>query len=218
VSLQSASCITSLEPHIVAVGFHWASTDEGSLQWGFLHKRWLLRSSPTLGSSLYFVLCPAVGFFAYMSLCTIENYTSLPFLELTQAIGCDVSYPKSSLRPSQLSLVGCPASPDFLYRLYQMLTYLPLLLELSRFIYAHSKSCFLMNRWTENHAIVESLMLERLLRSSNPTVSESSPCPLTTSLSATSTWFLNTSRDSDSITCLGSLCHCPAALSEKKIK
>ena len=36
------------------------------------------------------------------------------------------------------------------------------------------------------------------------------------SLSATSPRFLNTSRDSDSTTSLGSLCHCITALSEKK--
>ena len=36
------------------------------------------------------------------------------------------------------------------------------------------------------------------------------------SLSATSPWFLNTSRDSDSTTTLGSLCHCITSLSEKK--
>ena len=43
------------------------------------------------------------------------------------------------------------------------------------------------------------------------------PEPLlsTTSLSATSPHFLNTSRDSDSTTSLGSLCHCLTALSEE---
>jgi len=42
------------------------------------------------------------------------------------------------------------------------------------------------------------------------------PCPLPTSLSATSTWLLNTSRDGDSTTSLGSLCHCHTTPSEKK--
>jgi len=42
------------------------------------------------------------------------------------------------------------------------------------------------------------------------------PCPLTVSLSAPPTRSLNTSRDSDSTTSLGSLCHCLTTLSEKK--
>ena len=37
------------------------------------------------------------------------------------------------------------------------------------------------------------------------------------SLSATSTWFWNTSRDSDSTTSLDSLCHCSTTISEKKL-
>ena len=45
----------------------------------------------------------------------------------------------------------------------------------------------------------------------------SPPCLLTTSFSATSTLFLNTSRGGDSTTSLGSLCHCPNTLSENKI-
>jgi len=44
-------------------------------------------------------------------------------------------------------------------------------------------------------------------RSSSLTISPSPPCPLTMFLNATSTWFLNTSRDSDSTTSLGSLFH-----------
>ena len=42
------------------------------------------------------------------------------------------------------------------------------------------------------------------------------PYPLTMPLSATSTQLLNTSRDSDSTTSLGSLCQCTTTLSEKK--
>jgi len=42
------------------------------------------------------------------------------------------------------------------------------------------------------------------------------PCPLTVSLSATSTWFLNTSRDGDPTATLSSLCHCLSTLSEQK--
>ena len=49
---------------------------------------------------------------------------------------------------------------------------------------------------------------------SSPTVSPPPPCPLT--LSATSTRFLNTFRDSDPTTSLGSLCHCSTTLLEKK--
>ena len=39
------------------------------------------------------------------------------------------------------------------------------------------------------------------------------PCPLTTSLSATSTRFFNTSGDGDCTASLGSLCHCLTTLS-----
>ena len=53
-------------------------------------------------------------------------------------------------------------------------------------------------------------------RSSSPTISLSPPCPLTMSLSATSTRFLNASRDGDSTTSLGSLCQCLTTLSDKK--
>ena len=56
---------------------------------------------------------------------------------------------------------------------------------------------------------------KRPLRSSSSTLNPSPPCPLTTSLSATSPQFLNTSRDSDSTTSLGSLCQCPTTLTEK---
>ena len=38
-----------------------------------------------------------------------------------------------------------------------------------------------------------------------------------TALSATSTWLLDTSRDSDSTTSLGILCHCLTALPEDKL-
>lgn len=60
--LQSAPRVTSLERYVVS-GFHQAKTADVSLQWGFQYERWLLRSSPTLGSSLYFVLCHGVAFF-----------------------------------------------------------------------------------------------------------------------------------------------------------
>ena len=43
------------------------------------------------------------------------------------------------------------------------------------------------------------------------------PCPLPTSLSATSPWFWNTSRDGDPTTSLGSPFQCLTALSEKKL-
>ena len=42
------------------------------------------------------------------------------------------------------------------------------------------------------------------------------PCPLPMALSATSTRLWNTSKDGDSTTSLGSLCHCLTALAEKK--
>ena len=67
------------------------------------------------------------------------------------------------------------------------------------------------------HRITESYRLEgssgdHLVHPDNsPT-----PCPLTMPLSTTSPQFLNTSRDGDSTTSLGSLCHCSTALSEKK--
>jgi len=41
-------------------------------------------------------------------------------------------------------------------------------------------------------------------------------CPLPMALSATSTRLWNTSKDGDSTTSLGSLCHCLTALAEKK--
>ena len=54
------------------------------------------------------------------------------------------------------------------------------------------------------------------LNSPSPTTNPPSPCPLTMSLSATSTWFLNTPRDSDFTTLLGILFQCLTTLSEKK--
>ena len=56
---------------------------------------------------------------------------------------------------------------------------------------------------------------KRLLGSSSPT-STPSPCTHPMILSATSPQFLNTSRDGDSPTSLGSLCHCLTALLEDK--
>ena len=54
------------------------------------------------------------------------------------------------------------------------------------------------------------------MRSSSPTIYSSPAYQLTTSLSATFTSFLNTSRDGDPTTSLGSLCQCLTTLSEKK--
>jgi len=60
--------------------------------------------------------------------------------------------------------------------------------------------------------ITESLSLEMTTK---VTMSDHQPA-LAMSLSTTSECFLNTSRDGDSTTCLGSLCQCSTALSEKK--
>ena len=64
---------------------------------------------------------------------------------------------------------------------------------------------------SEVHRYIESqnhYSWERPVRSFSPTVNPSPPCPLTTSLSATSVLSLNTSRDSATTTSLGSLCQC----------
>ena len=55
----------------------------------------------------------------------------------------------------------------------------------------------------------------RPLPSSSPTINPPPPCPLTMSLSATSTQFLNNSRDGHSTTSLRSLCHLSTVLSKK---
>ena len=60
------------------------------------------------------------------------------------------------------------------------------------------------NKESENQRIAESLRLEKISKIICPTISP--PCPLTTSLSATSPQSLNISRDGDSTTSLGSLC------------
>jgi len=52
----------------------------------------------------------------------------------------------------------------------------------------------------------ESLRLEKSTEIVTSNGQAMPPCPLTTSLSATSPWFLNTSRDGDCTTSLGSLC------------
>jgi len=62
--------------------------------------------------------------------------------------------------------------------------------------------------------IIQSLWLERTFKITNSKHQPATPCSLPTSLSATSTWLLHTSRNST--TSLGSLCHCLTALSEKK--
>ena len=54
-----------------------------------------------------------------------------------------------------------------------------------------------------NHRIIVSLRLEKMSRIITSNSKSSPPCPLTTSLSATSPWFRNTSRDGDSTTSLG---------------
>jgi len=59
---------------------------------------------------------------------------------------------------------------------------------------------------TSSYRITESLQLEKTSKIIQPNAPL--PCLLTTSLSATSPWFLSTSRDGDSTTSLGSLCHC----------
>ena len=54
------------------------------------------------------------------------------------------------------------------------------------------------------HRITESLRLEKNSKIIQSNHHPTTPCPLTTSLSATSTQFLNTSRDSDATMSLGS--------------
>jgi len=65
-----------------------------------------------------------------------------------------------------------------------------------------------------NVRITESLRLEKT--SKIPKHNPSPPLPLTISLSAPSPWFLDTTRDGDSTTSLGSLCHCIITLLERK--
>lgn len=59
--------------------------------------------------------------------------------------------------------------------------------------------------------IVESFRLEKSSQLPSPTSDHPHP---PTSLSGTSPWLSNTSRDGDLITSLGSLCHCITTLSE----
>jgi len=66
------------------------------------------------------------------------------------------------------------------------------------------------------HRIIESLKLEKTAKIPKFNPSPSSLCPLTTSLSATSPCYWNTSRDSDTTTSLGSLCHCSTTPSKKR--
>ena len=56
---------------------------------------------------------------------------------------------------------------------------------------------------------------KRPLRPPSPT-QRTPPCPLTMALSARSPWFLNTSREGDCATSLGSPFQCLTTLSEKK--
>ena len=72
-------------------------------------------------------------------------------------------------------------------------------------------------KYSKNHRITESLRLENTTKIISSSPNPSAPCPLTTSLSATSPWFLNTSRNSDCTTSMGSLCQCLSTFfSEKK--
>ena len=64
------------------------------------------------------------------------------------------------------------------------------------------------------HGITEPLRLEKTPKTTQSNPNPSPPCPLTTSHSATSPWLLNTSRDGDCTTSLGS--QCIATLSEKQ--
>ena len=64
--------------------------------------------------------------------------------------------------------------------------------------------------------ITESLRLEETTKISSPTIQLLSVLPTYHVFSATFPQFLNTSRDSDCTTSLGSLCHCSTTLSEKK--
>ena len=63
--------------------------------------------------------------------------------------------------------------------------------------------------------ILESLWLENTSKIIQFNCQPITPCPLTSSLRATSPCFLNTSRDSDFTIPLGSLCHCLTTSSEK---
>ena len=67
-----------------------------------------------------------------------------------------------------------------------------------------------------NRRITESLRLEKTSKILYPNHHPITSCPLPMSLSATSTWFLNTSRDGDSTTLLGSLFKCVTILSKNK--
>lgn len=60
----------------------------------------------------------------------------------------------------------------------------------------------------KSHRTTESLGLEK--KKDHP----SAPCSLTASLSLTSTWFLNTSRNGVCVTFLSNLCHCLTAFPE----
>jgi len=57
---------------------------------------------------------------------------------------------------------------------------------------------------TQNHGCIESLRLEKTTKIITSNYQPNPPCPPSTSLSATSPWFFNTSTDSDFTTSLGS--------------
>lgn len=64
------------------------------------------------------------------------------------------------------------------------------------------------------HRLIGPLRLEKTTKVT--TSNHQPPCPMATSLSATSPLLLNTSRDANITTSLGSLCQCTTTLSEKK--
>jgi len=83
-----------------------------------------------------------------------------------------------------------------------------------RYFYEHliSLKAFSINQIESyDHRII------KVGRSRSPTINPSPPCPLTTSLSTTSTQFVNTSEDSDCTTSLSNVSHCLTTLTEKKL-
>ena len=75
--------------------------------------------------------------------------------------------------------------------------------------------CKLLHYLHSNHRIIES-QFRKKHRDPQVQPQPTSPCPLTTSLSATSPWFWSTFKDSDSTTSLGSLCQYIITLLENK--
>ena len=73
----------------------------------------------------------------------------------------------------------------------------------------------LLLRYYVSHKIMEPFRLEKISEMIRSKLNPSPPCTLPTSLSATCMWFWYISRDSDSITSLGSLLQCLTTLSGK---